>query len=183
MADHVAAGARSVEGVNVVVKRVPETVPAMLATEKNFKLDQKAPIAEPEELGDYDGIHFGAPTRFGAVASLMRDFLDRTGPLWATGALIGKFGTVFTSIGTGGGQETAITSFWPPLAHHGMLIVGLPYTAPELRDIDAVRGGSPYGAATMAGKDGTRMPSEKERALAEFQGRHVAQLVVRQRAL
>ena len=179
MAEAVAAGARDVEGVEVVVKRVPELVPEEIARKSNFKLDQAAPVAEPGELADYDGILFGTPTRFGNMASQMRNFLDQTGGLWMGGKLIGKVGSVFTSTGTGGGNETTITSFWHTLAHHGMVIAGLPYSSQELADISAVRGGSPYGAGTIAGADGSRMPSEVELKLAGDQGRHVAGIAQR----
>lgn len=161
MAEAVAQGARSVEGVEVTLKRVEETMPEDLARQAGAKLDQAAPLATPQELADYDAILFGSPTRFGNMAGQMRTFLDQTGGLWAKGALIGKIGSVFTSTGTGAGTETTITSFWNTLAHHGMLIVGLPYSAPELSDISEVRSGSPYGAATIAGPDGSRKPSEK----------------------
>lgn len=126
MASAVAHGAASVPGTEVVIKRVPETVPNELARKHGFKLDQSAPIAEPSELAEYDAIIFGTPTRFGNMAAQMRQFLDGTGSLWATNALVGKFASVFTSTGTGGGQETTITSFWHNLAHQGMIIVGLP---------------------------------------------------------
>jgi len=179
MAEAVAEGARSVPGVEVTLKRVPETMPEELARKAGAKLDQSAPVAEPKELADYDAILFGTPTRFGNMAGQMRSFLDQTGGLWVSGALIGKFASVFTSTGTGGGSETTITSFWHTLAHHGMLIVGLPYALPELSDVGEVRGGSPYGAATIAGADGKRQPSEKELILARFQGAHVARLAVR----
>ncbi|WP_287031128.1 NAD(P)H:quinone oxidoreductase [Pseudomonas sp. UBA6310] len=179
MAEAVAQGARSVEGVEVTLKRVAETMPEDLARQAGAKLDQAAPLAMPQELADYDAILFGSPTRFGNMAGQMRTFLDQTGGLWAKGALIGKIGSVFTSTGTGAGTETTITSFWNTLAHHGMLIVGLPYSAPELSDISEVRSGSPYGAATIAGPDGSRKPSEKELSLAKFQGAHVAKLTVR----
>ncbi|MCQ4270452.1 NAD(P)H:quinone oxidoreductase [Pseudomonas kuykendallii] len=179
MAEAVAQGARSVEGVEVTLKRVAETMPEDLARQAGAKLDQAAPLATPQELADYDAILFGSPTRFGNMAGQMRTFLDQTGGLWAKGALIGKIGSVFTSTGTGAGTETTITSFWNTLAHHGMLIVGLPYSAPELSDISEVRSGSPYGAATIAGPDGSRKPSEKELSLAKFQGAHVAKLAVR----
>ena len=174
MATAVAEGASEIDGVNVVVKRVPELVPEEIARKSNFKLDQPAPIASPGELADYDAVIFGTPTRFGNMSSQMRNFLDQTGGLWAEGKLIGKVGSVFTSTGTGGGNETTITSFWHTLAHQGMVIVGLPYASPELFDISAVRGGSPYGAATIAGADGSRRPSEVELKLASDQGRHVA---------
>ncbi len=179
MATAVAEGASEIDGANVVVKRVPELVPEEVARKGNFKLDQAAPIASPGELADYDAVIFGTPTRFGNMSSQMRNFLDQTGGLWAQGKLIGKVGSVFTSTGTGGGNETTITSFWHTLAHHGLVIVGLPYASPELSDIGAVRGGSPYGAATIAGADGSRSPSEAELKLASDQGRHVAGIAKR----
>ncbi|BCD85719.1 NAD(P)H dehydrogenase (quinone) [Pseudomonas solani] len=179
LAEAVAEGARSVPGVEVTLKRVAETIPEDIARNAGAKLDQPAAVASPQELADYDAILFGTPTRFGNMAGQMRTFLDQTGGLWVKGALVGKFGSVFTSTGTGGGSETTITSFWNTLAHHGMLIVGLPYAAPELTDISDVRGGSPYGAATLAGADGSRTPTDKELALARFQGAHVAKLAVR----
>ncbi|WP_313516253.1 NAD(P)H:quinone oxidoreductase [Pseudomonas sp.] len=179
MAEAVAEGARSVPGVEVTLKRVAETMPEDLARQAGAKLDQSAPLATPQELADYDAILFGSPTRFGNMTGQMRTFLDQTGGLWAKGALIGKIGSVFTSTGTGAGTETTITSFWNTLAHHGMLIVGLPYSAPELSDISEVRSGSPYGAATIAGPDGSRKPSAKELSLARFQGAHVAKIAVR----
>ncbi|MDH4569844.1 NAD(P)H:quinone oxidoreductase [Pseudomonas sp. BN414] len=177
MAESVAEGARSVSGVEVTLKRVPETMPEDVARKAGAKLDQAAPVASPQELADYDAILFGTPTRFGNMSAQMRSFLDQTGGLWVKGALIGKIGSVFTSTGTGGGSETTITSFWHTLAHHGMLLAGLPYSAPELSDISELRGGSPYGAATVAGSDGSRQPSAKELSLAKFQGAHVATLV------
>ncbi|WP_271409993.1 NAD(P)H:quinone oxidoreductase [Pseudomonas sp. Q1-7] len=179
MAEAVAEGARGVADVEVTLKRVPETMPEDVARKAGAKLDQAAPVATPQELADYDAILFGTPTRFGNMSAQMRNFLDQTGGLWVKGALIGKIGSVFTSTGTGGGSETTITSFWNTLAHHGMLLAGLPYSAPELTDISELRGGSPYGAATVAGSDGSRQPSAKELALAKFQGQHVATLVSR----
>lgn len=179
MAEAVVEGARSVPGVEVTLKRVPETMPEEVARKAGAKLDQAAPIADPKELADYDAILFGTPTRFGNMAGQMRNFLDQTGGLWVSGALVGKFASVFTSTGSGGGSETTITSFWHTLAHLGMVIVGLPYVLPELSDISELRGGSPYGAATIAGADGKRQPSEKELILASFQGAHVAHLTVR----
>jgi NAD(P)H dehydrogenase (quinone) len=178
MAGAVAEGARSVEGVEVTLKRVAETMPEDIAKKYGAKLDQAAPIAEPGELADYDAILFGTPTRFGNMAAQMRNFLDQTGQLWLKGALIGKVGSVFASTGTGGGNESTILTFIPTLLHHGMIYVGLPYSAPELTDISEVRGGSPYGAATIAGPDGSRQPSEKELSLARFQGKHVAGIAV-----
>ena len=174
MAHAIAEGARSVDGVEVTLKRVPETMPPEVAAKYGAKLDQSAPVADPKELGDYDAIVFGTPTRFGNMAAQMRNFLDQTGQLWMKGALVGKVGSVFVSTGTGGGNESTILTFIPTLLHHGMIYVGLPYAAPELTDISEVRGGSPYGAATIAGADGSRQPSEKELSLARFQGKHVA---------
>jgi len=179
MAQAVAKGAGSVPGTEVTVKRVPELMPEEVARKANAKLDQAAPVAEPTELADYDAVIFGTPTRFGNMAAQMRNFLDQTGSLWARGALVGKVGSVFTSTGTGGGNETTITSFHNTLMHHGMVVVGLPYAAPQLADISEVKGGSPYGAGTIAGGDGSRKPSEKELALAEFQGAHVARIAAK----
>ena len=176
MAGAIAEGARSVEGVDVTVKRVPETMPEEVAREHGAKLDQSAPVAVPSELGDYDAILFGTPTRFGNMAAQMRNFLDQTGPLWFRGALVGKVGSVFASTGTGGGNESTIMSFVTTLIHHGMIYVGLPYAIPEMMDISEVKGGSPWGAATIAGADGSRQPSEKELTEARFQGRHVAEI-------
>ncbi|MFV0595658.1 NAD(P)H:quinone oxidoreductase [Shewanella sp.] len=174
MASAVAEGAASVDNVEVTIKRVPELVPEDIAEKSGIKLNQKAPIATPVELADYDAIIFGTPTRFGNMAAQMRNFLDQTGGLWAGGKLIGKLGSVFVSTGTGGGNETTTQSFHTTLFHHGMVVVGLPYAAPELADISEVKGGSPLGAACIAGPDGSRQPSEKELSLAKFQGRHVA---------
>jgi len=179
MAGAVAEGARSIEGAEVTVKRVPELVPEEVARKSSFKMDQAAPVASPGELADYDAIIFGTPTRFGNMASQMRNFLDQTGGLWVEGKLVGKVGSVFTSTGTGGGSETTITSFHNTLFHHGMVVVGVPYTIPELSDISEVRAGSPYGAATIAGADGSRTPSDKEKAIARYQGTHVAKLAAK----
>ena len=176
MAKAVAEGAGQVEGAEVTIKRVPELVPEDVAKNAGMKLDQEAPVAEPKELADYDAIVFGTPTRFGNMASQMRNFLDQTGGLWAEGKLIDKVGSVFTSTGTGGGNETTITSFWNTLAHHGMVIVGMTYASPELADLEDVMGGSPYGAGTIAGSDGSRQPIEKELSLARAQGKRVAEL-------
>ncbi|HOY60689.1 MAG TPA: NAD(P)H:quinone oxidoreductase [Verrucomicrobiota bacterium] len=174
LANAVAEGVRSVKGVEVALKRVPETMPLDVARQHGAKLDQPAPVADPGELGDYDAILFGTPTRFGNMAAQMRNFLDQTGKLWLKGALIGKVGSVFVSTGTGGGNESTILSFVPTLIHHGMIYVGLPYSCPDLIDLDEVKGGSPWGAGTIAGSDGTRQPSAKELAQARFQGAHVA---------
>lgn len=179
MANAVAEGARGVEGSTVDIRRVPELMNEEDARKAGAKLDQAAPIAQPEELAQYDAVIFGTPTRFGNMASQMRNFLDRTGGLWAQGKLVGKVGSVFTSTGTGGGAETTITSFWHTLAHQGFVIVGVPYTLPELSDISEPRGGGPYGAATLAGPDGSRQPSDKELAIARFQGQHVTRMTQR----
>lgn len=175
MANAVAEGARSVEGVEVTVKRVPELMSEEALRQAGAKLDQPAPVATVGELADYDAIIFGAPTRFGNMCSQMRDFLDRTGGLWAAGKLIGKVGGVFISTGTQhGGQETTVTSFHNTLFHHGMIVVGVPYSCPELTDMSEITGGTPYGATTLAGTDGSRRPSANELAIARFQGRHIA---------
>lgn len=178
MANAVAEGARE-GGVEVTIKRVPELIPKDRARAAGAKLDQDAAVAEPAELADYDAVIFGTPTRFGNMAAQMRNFLDQTGKLWIEGKLVGKVGSVFTSTGTGGGNETTVSSFHTTLFHHGMVVVGLPYAAPELTDISETRGGSPLGAATIAGADGSRQPSEKELSLARFQGRHVAEIAAK----
>jgi NAD(P)H dehydrogenase (quinone) len=174
LAGAVAEGARAVEGVEVTVKRVPELMSEEAARKHGVKLDQPAPVASPKELGDYDAIIFGTPTRFGNMAAQMRNFFDQTGSLWVQGALQGKVAGVFTSTGTGGGNESTIISFLPTLIHHGMIFVGLPYACPELADISEVKGGSPWGAATIAGVDGSRQPSATELSMARFQGKHIA---------
>ncbi|MEJ2601855.1 MAG: NAD(P)H:quinone oxidoreductase [Gammaproteobacteria bacterium] len=175
MAKAVAEGAAGVEGTEVTLKRVPELVPEKILEESGAKTDQDAEIAEPAELADYDAIIFGTPTRFGNMCAQMRNFLDQTGGLWANGKLAGKVGSVFTSTASQhGGQETTITSFHNTLIHHGMVIVGVPYTCQLLTTMDEVMGGSAYGAATLAGADGSRTPSEKELTIARFQGEHVA---------
>lgn len=176
MAQAVVEGAQSIPGVNVVLKRVPELVPDEIAKKSGFKCDQQAPIASPGELADYDAILFGTPTRFGNMSAQMRNFLDQTGAIWVKGGLVGKIGSVFTSTGTGGGNETTIISFWHTLAHHGMLITGVPYAAKGLQDLSSMRGGSPYGAGTIAGSDGSLKPKPVELEIARFQGQHVATL-------
>ncbi|GAA3732505.1 NAD(P)H dehydrogenase (quinone) [Sphingorhabdus rigui] len=177
MAEAVAEGARSVEGTIVDVKRVPELVPDEVAAAAHIKVDQAAPIATPDELANYDAIIFGTPTRFGNMAAQMRNFLDQTGGLWFANALVGKVGSVFCSTASQhGGQETTITSFHTTLLHHGMVIVGLPYTFKGNSEMGEISGGTPYGATTLAGNDGSRMPSENELAGARFQGNHVAQI-------
>lgn len=176
MASAIAEGARSVKGADVTVKRVPETMPPDVAKRNGVKLDQAAPVATPSELADYDAIIFGTPTRFGNMAAQMRNFLDQTGGLWVKGGLVGKVGSVFSSTGTGGGNESTIMSFVNTLMHHGMVYVGLPYACPELADVSEVKGGSPWGAATIAGADGSRQPTAKELSQARFQGQHVARI-------
>lgn len=174
MARAVAEGARRVSGAEVTVKRVPETMDAEAFRKAGGKTDQQAEVASPQELGDYDAIIVGVPTRFGNMSGQMRNFFDQTGGLWAKGTLGGKVASVFTSTGTGGGEEMTITSTWTTLAHHGMTIVPIGYMTPELFDISQVSGGTPYGASTMAGGDGSRQPDERELAIARFQGEHVA---------
>lgn len=178
LAQAVAEGAGKVEGVEVVVKRVPETMPQELF-EKSGGKAQSAPVATPQELADYDAIIVGTPTRFGNMSGQMRTFFDQTGGLWASGALYGKVASVFSSTGTGGGQEHTITSTWTTLAHHGMVIVPIGYGTKELFDISEVRGGTPYGATTIAGGDGSRQPSEEELTIARYQGEYVAGLTVK----
>ncbi|RQS57826.1 NAD(P)H:quinone oxidoreductase [Burkholderia sp. Bp8963] len=177
MAQHIVEGAQAVPGVEVTLKRVPETIPADAAASIGIKLDQAAPVATPDELANYDAIIFGTPTRFGNMAGQMRTFLDQTGGLWMKGALVGKIGSVFASTGTQhGGQETTITSFHTTLLHHGMVIVGVPYACSGLVNMNEITGGTPYGATTLAGADGSRQPSANELEIARYQGKHVAEL-------
>jgi len=180
MAQAQADGAARVPNTSIVVKRVPETVPLELATTSGFKLDQRAPIASADELEQYDAILFGTPTRFGNMAAQMRNFLDQTGGLWVRNALVGKVGSVFASTGTQhGGQETTITSFHTTLLHLGMIIVGVPYSATGMSNMSEITGGTPYGATTLANADGSREPSKNELEIAQFQGRHVAEIARR----
>lgn len=181
MARKVAEGAGSVSGVDVTVKRVPETMPEEAFRNAGGKVDQAAEIASPAELANYDALIIGTPTRFGNMSGQMRNFLDQTGGLWSQGALAGKLASVFTSTGTGGGQEMTITSTWTTLAHHGMIIVPIGYTNPALFDISQVRGGTPYGASTIAAGDGSRQPSDSELDIAHHQGKLVAELAVKLR--
>jgi len=177
MAQAQAEGVAAVAGARVVVKRVPETVPVELAKPYGYRVDQPAAIAVPDELEQYDAIIFGTPTRFGNMAAQMRNFLDRTGSLWFQGALVGKVGSVFASTATQhGGQETTITSFHSTLLHHGMIVVGVPYTEPGLLHMSEITGGTPYGATTLTGSDGARQPSENELRIARFQGKHVTEI-------
>lgn len=178
MAEAVAEGARQVPGVEVVIKRVPELVPEEVARRSHMKLEQKAPIATVDELPEYDAIVFGTPTRFGNMAAQMRNFLDQTGKHWLSGALVGKVGSVFASTATQhGGQETTITSFHTTLFHLGFVVVGVPYTCQGLLEMGEITGGTPYGATTLAGAEGSRQPSENELGVARFQGEHVARIV------
>lgn len=179
MAHAAAEGAKSA-GAKVDVKRVPELVPDDVAKAYHYKLDQKAPIAKPDELADYDGIIFAAPTRYGSFPAQMRNFIDQTGGLWAKGALVGKVGSAMTSSATQhGGQETTILSFTTTLFHHGMVIVGLPYAFQGQMGHSEVMGNSPYGASTISGGDGSRQPSAIELEGARFQGKHVAQIAAK----
>lgn len=176
MAEAVAEGAREVEDVEVSLYQVPELVPEEVLERAGAKAARAAfahiPVAKPEQLAEADAIIFGTPTRFGNMCAQMRNFLDQTGPLWMKGALIGKVGSVFTSTASQhGGQETTITSFHSTLLHHGMIIVGVPYSEQRLVNMSEITGGTPYGASTLAGGDGSRQPSENELAIARFQGR------------
>ena len=180
MARAVAEGAASVEGAEVVVKRVRELVPDEVARGAGMKLDQDAGFADPLELGDYDAIIVGSPTRFGNMAAQMRNFWDQTGPLWIKNALLNKVGSAFTSTASQhGGQEMTITSIHTTLLHHGMVIVGLPYSWPGNAQMKEISGGTPYGASTIAGADGSRQPSGNELEGARYQGRHVAEIAAR----
>jgi NAD(P)H dehydrogenase (quinone) len=179
MAEAVAEGVREVAGAEAVLRRAPETLPPevlkMMGAEDAQKSMAHIPVAKVEDLVEADAIIFGTPTRFGNMCGQMRQFLDATGQLWAKGALVGKVGSVFVSSATQhGGQESTILSFHITLLHHGMVVVGLPYTFQEQMRLDEITGGSPYGASTIAGGRGERLPSESELAAARFQGRHAA---------
>lgn len=181
LAEAVAEGAGSVAGVEAVLYQVPELVPKEVLEESGAAAARKAfsrvPIATVDGLAEADAVIFGTPTRFGNMCAQMRNFLDQTGGLWMKGGLIGKVGSVFTSTATQhGGQETTITSFHTTLLHQGMIIVGVPYSEQRLMNVQEISGGTPYGASTIAGPDGSRMPSENELAIARFQGKHVAEI-------
>ena len=181
MAQAVAEGVSQVEGAEAVVRRVPETLPPEVLEKMGAVETQKAmshvPVCTVEELGEANGVIFGTPTRFGNMCGQMRQFLDATGQLWLSGALVGKPGSVFASSNTQhGGQETTITSFHLTLLHLGMIIVGLPYAFQGQMRMDEITGGSPYGASTIAGAKGERQPSDNELDAARFQGRHVASI-------
>lgn len=177
MANAVAEGAREAAGGQVDVKRVPETMSDEAFAKAGGKTGQKAPVAQVDDLAHYDAIIVGTPTRFGNMTGQMRTFWDQTGGLWAKGALVGKVGSVFTSSATQhGGQESTILTTHVTLLHQGLIVVGLPYSEQRQMGLDEIKGGSPYGASTIAGGQGERQPSEQELGMAKFQGRHVAQI-------
>jgi NAD(P)H dehydrogenase (quinone) len=179
MAHAAAEGARDA-GASVDVKRVPELVPDEVAKAAHYKLDQAAPIAKVDELANYDAIIFGVSTRYGGMAAQLKNFLDQTGGLWMKGALVGKVASAMSSTATQhGGQEAAILSLYTSVLHHGMVIVGLPYAYQGQMGHDVIRGGSPYGATTVTGGDGSRQPSEQDLEGARYQGRHVAQIAAK----
>ena len=181
MARAQAEGASRIPLTHVIVKRVPELVPADICRTSGFRLDQPAEVCGPDELEQYDAIIFGTPTRFGNMAAQMRNFLDQTGALWGRGALVGKVGSVFCSTASQhGGQETTITSFHSTLLHHGMIIVGLPYTFTDLTTMREVTGGTPYGASCVTGAGSElRMPTALELDMCRYQGEHVARIAAR----
>lgn len=179
LAEAVAEGVKSVDGAIVDIMRVPELMDLEFAAKVGAKLDQAAPVAKPMMLADYDAVIFGTPTRFGNMSSQMRNFLDQTGSLWLSGGLTGKIGSVFTSTGTGSGNETTITSFYNTLIHHGMLIAGIDPNAKSFKEYSELHAGSVYGASTLAGADGSRKPTEADIALAKDQGRCVAKYAIR----
>src|SRR5579863_10717025 len=181
MAQAQAEGVARVAGAEATVKRVPETVPPDIAKASGYRVDQSAPVAQPDELEQYDAIIFGTPTRFGNMAAQMRNFLDQTGPSWMRGALVGRIGSVFCCTASQhGGQETTLTSFHSTLLHHGMIIVGLPYTFKDLTTLREVSGGTPYGASSITGAGAEyRMPSALELEMCRFQGEHVAKITAR----
>jgi NAD(P)H dehydrogenase (quinone) len=181
MANAVAEGARGVADTEVDIYRVPELVPESVQQQAGYKTDQTAPVLQdPNALANYDAIILGTPTRFGNMSSQLRNFLDQTGGLWFQGKLQGKVGSVFTSTGSQhGGQETTLQSMQTTLFHHGMVIVGVPYSVSELSNMTEITGGTPYGATTIAGADGSRQPSENELAIARAQGKHVAQIAAK----
>ena len=177
LAHAAAEGVGQVEGAEALVRRVPEVVPVDIARDAGYKLEQPAPVATVDELADYDGVIFGTPTRFGNMASQMKQFLDQAGGLWAQGKLVGKVGSVFTSTATQhGGQESTLLSFHNVLLHLGFVIVGLPYSFPGQMGVEEIHGGTPYGASTIAGPDGSLQPKAVDLEAARFQGRHVADI-------
>jgi NAD(P)H dehydrogenase (quinone) len=179
LAEAEAEGARSVAGTTVDIRRIPETVPEAVRQTAGY-IDDDTPVAAPADLAAYDGIIFGTPTRFGMMAGQMKQFLDQAGGLWAQNALVGKVAGVFASTGSQhGGHEATLLSTHIPLMHFGMLIAGLPYTFTGQTTGEAIIGGAPYGAGTIAGADGSRQPTPTDLAGARFQGRYVAELAVR----
>ena len=179
MAKAVADGARSA-GAKVDIKRAPETAPKEVIEAANFKTDHDFPECQPDELTNYDAIIIGVPTRYGNMCSQMQSFWDRTGPLWAKGALVGKVGGAFASSATQhGGNEATLLSAHKTLLHHGLVIVGLPYAFAGQMNMDEIVGGSPYGATTMASGDGSRMPSQIELDGASYQGKHIAEIAAK----
>lgn len=184
MAEAIAEGVKGVDGAEVELRRVPETLPDEVLEAMGALEAQKAfahiPVATVDDLASADAIIFGTPTRFGNMTGQMRQFLDATGQLWMQGALVGKVGSVFASSATQhGGQESTILSFHTTLLHQGMVIVGLPYSFQGQMGVDEIKGGSPYGASTIAGSQGERMPSENELTAARFQGKHVATIAAK----
>jgi NAD(P)H dehydrogenase (quinone) len=187
MAEAVAEGVKEIDGAEAVLRRVPETLPDSVLEKMGALEAQKSiahiPVCTVEELAEADAVIFGTPTRFGNMCGQMRQFLDATGQLWAQGALVGKVGSVFTSTATQhGGQESTILSFHITLLHQGFVIVGLPYAFQGQMRNDEITGGSPYGASTIAGTSGERLPSDNELDGARFQGRHVADIASRLKA-
>jgi NAD(P)H dehydrogenase (quinone) len=184
LAEAVAEGARQVSDTEAVLYQVPELIPDQALEKSGAKAARQAfahiPVAQPGKLAEADAIIFGTPTRFGNMCAQMRNFLDQTTQLWLKGALIGKVGSVFASTGTQhGGQETTITSFHTTLLHHGMIVVGVPYSQQGLLNMKEITGGTPYGATTLAGADGSRQPTENELAIAKFQGKRVAEIAAK----
>ncbi|MDC1437208.1 NAD(P)H:quinone oxidoreductase [Gammaproteobacteria bacterium] len=184
LANEIAAGAADIENTEVKLLQVRELIPddvlLLSGARETRKVFEEVPFAEPDKLAEADAIIFGTPTRFGNMCAQMRNFLDQTGALWMNGALVGKIGSVFTSCASQhGGHETTITSFHTTLIHHGMMVVGVPYTEQKLLDMSEVNGGSPYGASTITDGDGSRQPSQLELDIARFQGRHVADIASR----
>src|SRR5499427_8343105 len=181
MAQAVAEGAKQVSGAEISLYQVPELVPDDVLEKYGAKAARASfasvPVAKVDQLPEAHAIIFGTPTRFGNMAAQMRNFLDQTGQLWLKGALIGKVGSVFASTATQhGGQETTITSFHTTLLHHGMVIVGVPYSESGLSHMDDITGGTPYGATTLTRGDGSRQPSENELKIARYQGKHVTEI-------
>ncbi len=181
LAEAVAEGAREVPDTEVTLYQVPELVPDEALEKSGAKAARQIfahiPVAEPDTLAEADAIIFGTPTRFGNMCAQMCNFLDQTGQLWFQGALVGKVGSVFASTASQhGGQETTITSFHSTLLHHGMIVVGVPYSEQRLLNMKEITGGTPYGATTLADADGSRQPTENEIAIAKFQGKHVAEI-------